>query len=441
MNRTIKKIETVSRISARVRLPGSKSVTHRALLMAALADGPSEILSPLEAEDTLLTAGALRQLGVTVAWGDGKAVVTPPRERWGRPDGPILLGNSGTSMRLLPALAATGTGRFVFDGTPRLRERPLGPILDALETLGVKHRCLGQEGYPPVEVISEGLAGGEVIVDARQSSQFLSALLLAAPCAHGDTRIGWLEPAASFPYVALSLSMMEQVGIEYRHLPGRGILVPAPQTYRAFHYRVEGDCSSASYFWAAAALSGGDVHTYPISPSSAQGDCRLLDVLREMGCEIVWEEEGVSVKGSEHLRPVDLDMNKMPDMVPTIAILAANAPGRSRIRNVAHLRVKESDRLSTVAQELTKFGVPVEELADGLVIHGGKVLPPREGIEAHDDHRIAMAFALLGLRVPGVEIHGAEAVAKSFPGFWDAMEDMVEDREGGRKNEKSTSSE
>jgi len=425
MNKTIKKINPVSTVKAQIRLPGSKSVTHRALLMAALADGKSEIANPLVAEDTLLTAAALRQLGVTIDWEEESAVVTPPQKRWSQPAAPILLGNSGTSMRLLPALAATGSGRFVFDGTPRLRERPLGPILEALGSLGVSYRCLDQQGYPPVEILSEGLRGGEVIVDARQSSQFLSALLIAAPCARDEIRVSWLDPVASFPYVALTLAMMEQVGIEYRRLSSHQVSVPAPQSYQAFRYTVEGDCSSASYFWAAAALSGGEVYTYPISPGSSQGDCRLLEVLEEMGCRVDWEDEGVRVMGAGRLKPVDLDMNKMPDMVPTLAVLAACAQGRSRIRNVAHLRVKESDRLSVVAQELSKFAVPVEELADGLVIDGGKILSPKEGIEAHDDHRIAMAFALLGLCVEGVEIHGAEAVAKSFPTFWSAFEKLV----------------
>lgn len=422
MSKTIKKIKPVSSVKAKIRLPGSKSVTHRAFLMAALADGKSEIQNPLVAEDTELTAKALRQLGVSIDWQDEKALVVSPKKRWEKPSAPIFLGNSGTSMRLLPALAATGSGSFVFDGTPRLRERPLGPILEALGGLGVKYRCLNEPGYPPVEIISEGLGSGRVVVDARQSSQFLSALLIASPCARGEIRVGWMEPIASFPYVALTLAMMEELGIEYRRLSSNEVLIPAPQSYRAFSYTVEGDCSSASYFWAAAALKGGEVYTYPISPSSSQGDCRLLDVLKEMGCRVEWDDNGVRIQGTGSLKPVDLDMNKMPDMVPTLAVLAACASGQSRIRNVAHLRVKESDRLSVVAKELSKFGVPVEELSDGLVIEGGKILTPKEAIEAHDDHRIAMAFALLGLCIEGVEINGAEAVAKSFPTFWEAFE-------------------
>lgn len=425
MKKTVKRIEPVSRVDATIKLPGSKSITHRALLMAALAEGKSEIRGPLIADDTLLTAKALTQLGVQVDWGGDKATVIPPKSRWQQPGEPILLGNSGTSMRLLPAVAATGSGSFIFDGTQRLRERPIGPVLDALETLGVRHRYLMQAGYPPVEIETRGLNGGEIWVDASQSSQFLSALLIASPCARSEMRVGWFEPAASFPYVLLTLAMMAQLGIEYHWLTPRQVVVPAPQPYAPLSYQVEGDCSSASYFWAAAALTGGEVFTYPIFSGSAQGDCRLLDVLEQMGCSIQWEDEGVRVMGSGRLRPVDLDMNKMPDMVPTLAVLAALADGRSRIRNVAHLRVKESDRLHAVASELAKFGVHVRELADGLDIEGGKIGRPKGGIEAHDDHRIAMAFALLGLCVEGVEIHGAEAVAKSFPSFWEVFERLA----------------
>jgi 3-phosphoshikimate 1-carboxyvinyltransferase len=421
MSITIKKIKPVREVAARVRIPGSKSITHRALLMAAMADGESEILNPLRAEDTLLTSNALEQLGVGIEWKEDGVTVRPPAKRWSQPAGPILLGNSGTSMRLLTAVAASGEGTFLLDGTQRLRERPVGPVIDALHSLGVSHRYLGHEGYPPVEIVSEGLGGGEVWVDARQSSQFLSALIIASPGARGEMRVGWREPAASFPYVLITLSMLDTMGIEYGWLSSNQLAIPAPQRYKAFRFTVEGDCSSASYFWAAAALKG-EVLTVPIFPGSPQGDCMLLEVLREMGCAIGWEADGVRVGGNGRLKPVDIDMNKMPDMVPTLAVLAAFAPGRSRIYNVAHLRVKESDRLGVVAKELSKFGVPVQELSDGLVIDGGRVQSPSEAIDAHDDHRIAMAFAVMGLCVDGVEIRGAESVAKSFPSFWDVLE-------------------
>ncbi len=424
MIETVKKIRTVSGVNCQIRLPGSKSVTHRALLMAALANGDSVIKNPLKAQDTMLTARALQQLGAQVVWDDEQETVsiTPPKQRWLQPKEPIMLGNSGTSMRLLLGLTATGSGKFLLDGSPRLRERPIDPILKALETLGIKYRCLAMQGFPPVEIESRGLRGGEVLIDATQSSQFLSALLIASPCAQGEMHVGWKQPVASFPYVQLTLAMMEKLGIEYRWLTPQKISIRAPQEYPPLDYQVEADCSSASYFWAAAALTQGEVYTYPLSPGSPQGDCRLLEVLQQMGCDILWEKEGVRVRRIEPLKAIDLDMNEIPDMVPTLGVVAACAEGRSHIRNVAHLRVKESDRLHVVAMELKKFGVPVQELSDGLVIEGGKTRPPDLPIESHDDHRIAMAFAVLGLSVEGVEIRGAEAVGKSFPSFWDSFE-------------------
>ena len=390
--------------------------------MASLARGESELANALVAEDTILATEALRQLGVAVTWKEETVAVKPPDHRWAQPEGPLFLGNNGTSMRFLLSLAAVGEGRFVFDGSPRLRERPVGPVLSALETLGATFRYLSQSGYPPVEIVSEGLNGGEILVDARQSSQFLSSLLIAAPCARREVRIGWLEPVASLPYVSLTLAMMEQAGIRFRWTAANQIAIPAPQDYMPMLHKVEGDCSSASYFWAAAALTGGEVYTYPLSQQSLQGDIGLLKVLEEMGCSVSWENDGVRVRGPDHLQPVDLDMNTMPDMVPTVAVMAAFAQGRSQIRNVSHLRVKESDRLHAIVTELTKFAVPVDEHPDGLVIEGGKVLSPKSGIEVYKDHRIAMAFALVGLCVEGVEILGAEAVTKSFPSFWDLFE-------------------
>jgi len=421
----IKKLQPGFKIQAQIRLPGSKSITQRALIMASLARGESELTNALVAEDTILTTEALRQLGVGVTWKEETVTVNPPEHRWAQPEGPLYLRNNGTSMRFLLSLAAVGKGRFVFDGNPRLRERPVGPVLAALETLGATCRYLNQAGYPPVEIVGRGLSGGQILVDARQSSQFLSSLLIAAPCARGEVRIGWMGPVASLPYVTLTLAMMGQAGIHFRWMAANQITIPAPQDYLPVPYAVEGDCSSASYFWAAAALTGGEVYTYPVSQQSRQGDIRLLEVLEEMGCGVSWENEGVRVSGPDHLQPVDLDMNAMPDMVPTLAVMAAFAQGRSQIRNVPHLRVKESDRLHAIATELDKFAVPVDEHADGLVIEGGQVLSPKDGIEVYKDHRIAMAFALVGLCVEGVEILGAEAVAKSFPSFWDLFERLA----------------
>lgn len=427
MKKFCKEITPVSQVRAQIRLPGSKSITHRALIMAALSEGPWEIANPLIAEDTLLTAGAIEALGARVEWLEGSVRVSPPDYRWRTPEGPIFLGNSGTSTRLLLALFSAGTGTFVMDGSPRLRERPVGPAVEALQKLGAQIAWKATPGFLPLEISGRGLASGEVFVDASKSSQFLSGILLAAPAARGKVTVSWSEPVASRPYLEMTLGMMKAAGIGFERTSANRIAVPAPQSYAHCNFTVEGDCSSASYFWGAAALTGGEVFTAPVSPSSLQGDCRFLGVLEKMGCRILWENGGVRVCGPEQLLAVDMDMNEMPDMVPTLGVLCAFAGGVSRITNVAHLRIKESDRLFAVAEGLKVLGIGVQELPDGLVIHGGPpAAPPSEHIEAFDDHRIAMAFALAGLRTDGVIIEGAESVSKSFPRFWDIFETLAE---------------
>ncbi len=407
-------------------MPGSKSITHRALIMAALSNGPAQIDNPLRAEDTLLTAKALEALGATIEWSGNSVRVAPPKHRWRQPAGPIFLGNSGTSARLLLAAFSAGTGKFLLDGTPRLRQRPVGPAAEALEILGAQMRWIGEKGFLPVEIESKGLSGGDVFIDASESSQFLSGILIAAPAACGKIRVEWSEPAASWPYVEITLAMMKEAGVRFIRQASNRIEVPAPQVYAPRSFTVEGDCSSASYFWGAAALTGGDVLTSPVLPSSLQGDCRFLDVLDKMGCRIQWSGDGVRVEGPERLRPIDVNMNEMPDMVPTLGVLSAFASGTSRIRNVAHLRIKESDRLHTVTAGLKALGVETEELPDGMIIHGGKPIRPSKPIWAFDDHRIAMAFALAGLRLDGVVIEGADSVSKSYPEFWEVFEGLGE---------------
>lgn len=425
MTSKFKSIQPVSKVISQIRLPGSKSITHRALMMAALSDGPWEIANPLRAEDTLLTARAIEALGACLDWGEDRVRVTPPARRWEGAQGPVFLGNSGTSARLLLALFSAGRGRFVMDGSPRLRDRPVGPAVEALRKLGAEISWRQKAGYLPVEINSRGLGAGEVFVDACESSQFLSGILIAAPAASGTVTVKWSEQVASRPYLDMTIGMMKEAGIFFERLGLNSIRIPGPQAYAPCNFTVEGDCSSASYFWGAAALTGGEVFTSPVSSSSLQGDCRFLQVLEKMGCRIFWERDGVRVCGPERLLPIDIDMNEMPDMVPTLAVVCAFADGVSHIGNVAHLRIKESDRLYTVAAGLKVLGFEARELPDGLMVHGGVgAARPTGPVFAFDDHRIAMAFALAGLRLEGVVIEGAESVSKSFPTFWDIFESL-----------------
>ncbi len=411
-------------VRGKVTLPGSKSMTHRALFMASLANGVSEITGALRAEDTFITSRALELMGVGIEWNGSSVRVTPPDVRWKEIKEPIFLGNSGTTLRLLLGVIATGRGRFILDGSERMRERPVGPVASALEMLGVKCSFTEREGYPPVEVVTNGIKGGFVEVDARRSSQFLSSLLLSAPCAERDVTIRWLNPVASFPYVRMTLKMMNERGIEFSFVDENTIRVMAPQEYKPDQILIEGDCSSASYFWAIAAISGGEVLTEPVFKESYQGDVKLLDILRAMGCRVRWTENGVIVSGTDVLLPVDVDMNTMPDMVPTLAVTSAFANGKSVLRNIGHLRIKESDRLHAVSTELDRMGASVEISGDDLIIYGGRKLRGAT-IRTYNDHRIAMAFAIAGIRVPGVKIENPDVVSKSYPGFWNAFERLV----------------
>jgi 3-phosphoshikimate 1-carboxyvinyltransferase len=330
----------------------------------------------------------------------------------------IFLGNSGTSFRLLLAVFALARGRFLLSGTPRMHRRPVGDLVAALQSLGVDASCTELEGFPPVALRSTGIRGGTVRMAGSRSSQFLSALLLAGPYAARGIEIEVTGDLVSRPYVDLTVETMERFGISVIREGYRYFRVVPGGAYQARDYTIEGDVSSASYFWAAAAVTGGSVTTTNIYPDTTrQGDLGLLSILEQMGCTIERGPDRVVVRGGRLSGGFEVDMGSMPDMVPTLAAIAAFAEGDTVIRNVAHLRDKESDRLRAVAFEWRRLGIPVEELADGLVIPGG-TRPSGAVVDPHDDHRLAMALAVLGLRTPGVKIRDEQCVIKSFPDFW-----------------------
>lgn len=408
-------IKTLDTASGEVEIPPSKSLTHRFLIIAALAPGLSHVRNPLDAEDTILTKDGLKMMGATFEVEGRDLLIRGTGGRFSAPKREIFLGNSGTSLRLLIPVSALGEGEFVFTGTERLKQRPVGPLLDALSALGAE--CSSNGGFPPAFIRARGLRGGRAKIDASLSSQFVSGLLLAAPLAEQEVQIEVVS-LASAPYVDLTVEAMREAGVEVGR-DGEVFVVGHGQAYRAGEYLVEGDASSASYFWAAAAITRGRVRTLGINPASIQGDMGLLDLLVRMGCRVTRGDDWVEVEGGS-LRGIDADMNGMPDMVPTLAVVASFAGGKTRITNVAHLRIKESDRLAAVAGNLSKMGARVEELADGLVIEGRGPLSGAT-INTHNDHRIAMAFAVAGLRVPGVRVDNPLCVEKSFPAFWDSL--------------------
>jgi 3-phosphoshikimate 1-carboxyvinyltransferase len=409
-----------------VRPTGSKSLTNRALAVAALADSRTTIESAGVNDDTRVMASALGVLGIEVEMDEPARRIRVAGCGGRVPDGPkdLNTGDSGTATRFLAAMVAAGRGRYRIDGSERMRERPIQDLLDALGALGVEARSEAGTGCPPVTIRTDGLRGGEVEVRGATSSQFLSGLLLAAPAAAGPVVIRVAGELVSKPFVDMTLAVMRDFGVEVTRDGYARFEVAAPQVYRAQRYAVEPDASSASYFLAAAAATGGRVTVEGLARASIQGDARFADVLGEMGCAVAWSAEGVTVAGPEHLRGIRIDMNAMPDMVLTLAPLALLARGRTVIENVANLRVKESDRLSALATELGRLGARVEEHPDGLTIWPPQAVLSGE-VATYNDHRMAMGFAIVGLRVPGILIAGEECVSKTYPEFFEDLESLA----------------
>jgi len=407
---------------ALIRVPGSKSLTNRALVIAAMADGKSTLSGALDSDDTRVMVQALHTLGIAVEH-DRSASVICIEGCGGRlpvNSASLFVGNSGTSLRFLTAMLAAAEGTFHLDGTPRMRERPVDDLLTALRSLGPIVRSDRGNGCPPVTVETRGLEGGYASVRGDVSSQFLSGLLMALPYAREATTVEVQGVLVSQPYVRMTLAVMEAFGVTAGNRKFRRFDV-YPARYRGRAYAIEPDASAASYFFALAALSGGTVTALGLGTSSLQGDLAFVDILEHMGCTVTRQPTQTTVTGGP-LRAVDVDMNAISDTVMTMAVLALFADGISRIRNVGHIRHKETDRIAALATELRKLGAKVDELPDGLVINP----PPRDQLQparisTYDDHRMAMSFALAGLKVPGVTILDPGCVAKTYPGFWDDL--------------------
>jgi 3-phosphoshikimate 1-carboxyvinyltransferase len=413
-------------VRAHVSLPGSKSITNRALLLAALADGVSHLYAPLHSEDTLYMTGALRELGVAIQETvEGDFVVHGRSGHLTAPTKTLFIGNSGTTVRFLTAAAClTPVGTDVtLDGVARMRERPIRDLLGALLTLGVDCESLNGHGCPPVRVRGgDGLSGGSCRLRGDVSSQFLSALLQVAPYARHDVQIEILGDLVSKPYINITQSVMDAFGVSFVNDGYHHLSVPAGQRYQGRDYTIEADASNATYFLAAAAVTGGKVTLENLGTDSIQGDARFVDVLERMGCQIQRGSQ-ITVTGPQNLKAIKADLESLPDTAQTLAVVCAFADGPSRLTGLASLRVKETDRVQAITKELTKLGVGVEEGSDFWVIH-----PPAEGhfqgatIDTYDDHRMAMSFAVAGLRVSGLTINNPGCVAKTFPDFWNRWE-------------------
>lgn len=406
-------------LRATVSVPGSKSLTNRALLCAALARGQSVLRNASDSDDTALMCNGLNQLGVLVRRLQDDLVVSGTGGRLFAPKFPIPVGNAGTTLRFLLTLASLAEGTTVFEGNARMAERPMHELLEALRVLGVR----AETPIPGRYVVHGGsLAGGEVRLRATESSQFVSSVLLSAAYARADVTIELEAPPVSASYVDLTIDAMRQFGVAVERMAPTRLRVRAGQRYTAADVAIEPDASGATYFFAAAALCGGSVVVEGLRTSSPQPDVRFLDVLQRMGCRVEEDNSGARVLAPAELRGIECDMASMPDAVPTLAALAPFATTPTRIRNIAHLRHKESDRLTALATELAKLGALVESTEESLSIHPSLL---RGGtVDTYNDHRLAMSFALIGLRVPGIEISNPECVRKSFPKFWAEFEKL-----------------
>lgn len=422
MTDTITIQPVVRPIVGTVRPPGSKSLTNRALVVAALAEGTTTLTGVLESRDTQVMMDSLRRLGVRVDAADGTARVTGCAGKIPARSADLWLENSGTSIRFLTAVCALGHGQFRLDGNTRMRERPIGDLLDSLRQFGIAVDSQLGTACPPVVVHGKGLPGGTTTINAGVSSQFLSAMLMAAPCAAGPVTVQLAGPMVSEPYIEMTLQVMSQFGVVVdRSTPGTFCVTP--QLYRARQYEIEPDASAASYFFAAAVVTGGQVTVEGLTATALQGDVHFVDALQQMGCEVTWGKRSVSVRGGK-LSGIDIDMNAISDTAQTLACVAPFAEGPTRIRNVAHMRHKETDRVSAVVTELSRLGLKVDEHPDGMTIHPG---PVHGGtVTTYDDHRMAMSFSLLGLRVPGIVIADPDCTSKTYPDYFRDLDRLCE---------------
>lgn len=413
-------------VSGRVTLPGSKSYTNRALPIAALARGESVIRGALDSDDTRYMVAALQALGIqaTADWDSGTISVSGTDGTIPASQADLYLGNSGTSMRFLTAMVALGNGRYQLDGNDAMRKRPIGPLIDGLRALGVDVKELGSAGYPPLEVHANGLPGQRVTMPGNLSSQYFSALAMVAPYAKGQLRIDVEGDLVSKPYIDLTAEAMSSFGVTLHNDGYQSLWAESGERYQATEYDVEPDASAASYFYALAAVTGGQITVDRLPPTSSQGDIAFVDVLEHMGCRIERGERDITVHGPERLRGIDVDMNAISDTVMTLAAIAPFADGPVHIRNVGHIRLKETDRMAALVNELTRMGIRCEADESNLTIHPGQPQPAI--IETYDDHRIAMSFAITGTRAEGIRIADPMCVSKTVPTFWELLNRLLE---------------
>ncbi|MBU2871480.1 3-phosphoshikimate 1-carboxyvinyltransferase [Colwellia sp. E2M01] len=419
-------LNPINKINGEVFLPGSKSLSNRALLIAALANGTTKITNLLVSDDIKHMLNALSQLGIEYTLSDcGTECVVKGNNGFFEVAEPleISLGNAGTAMRPLCAALAASEGEFILTGEPRMKERPIGHLVDALNQLNADVEYLENKNYPPVKINGKALTGDTVTIDGSISSQFLTAILMIAPLLISDTTIEIEGDLVSKPYIDITLDIMARFGVVVKNNDYKSFTVTGNQTYQAVDkYMVEGDASSASYFLAAGAIKGGEVTVHGVGKLSVQGDKHFADVLEKMGATVIWNDESITVIGKS-LTAVDMDMNHIPDAAMTIATTALFATGTTTIRNIYNWRVKETDRLSAMATELRKVGAEVVEGEDYISVTPPAVLKHAE-IDTYDDHRVAMCFSLVALSDTPVTINDPKCTSKTFPDYFEKLKQV-----------------
>lgn len=409
-------------IRGSIRPPGSKSLTNRALITAALASGTTKLTGVLASDDTRVMVESLNRLGVSVTHDVDNCTMEvvgcggkPPADK-----AELWLENSGTSIRFLTAFCSLGNGEYRLDGNDRMRERPISHLVESLTKFGVDVQCELGTNCPPVRMKAKGLSGGQTSIAGDVSSQYLSALLMAAPCASKSVDIEVTGDLVSKPYIDMTMGVMAQFGATVL-CPDLHRFTISPQEYKATNYAIEPDASAASYFFAAAAITGGEVTVEGLSSYALQGDVHFVEALEQMGCDVEYGDDAITVKGGR-LTGVDIDMNAISDTAQTLAVVALFAEGPTRIRNVGHMRHKETDRVAAVVNEIRRMGVDAEEFDDGLAITPGSIQSAT--IETYDDHRMAMSFALAGLRTEGIRIADPGCTGKTYPHFFSDLEKL-----------------
>lgn len=424
-------------LNAVVRVPGSKSLTNRALLIAALADGTTRLTNALFSDDSRYFARALQILGFDLILDEANREITVHGLGGQIPasQASLHIGNAGTAARFLSAFLTLGHGEYILDGDSRMRERPIGNLISALKPLGATLGPANTENWslitdyshicPPIKIIASGLPGGKTSVAGNISSQFLSALLMAAPYAQSPVEIELTTELNSKPYVEMTLAIMRDFGVTVERQGERFFRISPARYVPIAAYPIESDASAASYFFAAPAICGGSVRVENISRRSVQGDIAFLDVLEKMGCCVTESDNSITVNCRSSIRGIDIDMRDIPDTAQTLAAIAPFADSPTRIRGIASARVKETDRIAAVCAELTRLGVNVQEHPDGMTIYPLQLSTFRpSAIKTYNDHRMAMAFSLIGLRLPGITIENPSCVSKTFPDFFEVLDKL-----------------